>query len=236
MRSHALRASLAGAGGGGYAWPDVSGLTVEIETTTPDEVFTLPSAVVGTYDIDWGDGSTETGQTSNAKSHTYATAGLYTWTLTTSDNYAFGSYQNSQQIKRIIGAPVDFPFVDTSWLNQFRNSTIESIRGIRFPSSLTTFDRAFLDAFFLSDWGPGMFDDWSPAPPISNRVFASLELDTVLTPEAAENFLNSLAAGGAVYSETETYNLWFPSTANGADIADAMAILSTRGWTTNLAW
>ena len=47
-------------------------------TTTASETITIPTfpGITYNYDVDWGDGSTVTGQTGNA-THTYATAGDY---------------------------------------------------------------------------------------------------------------------------------------------------------------
>lgn len=53
------------------------------ETTTANESITIPtkSGETYNYDVDWGDGNTTTGHTGNA-THTYATAGTYTVTIT----------------------------------------------------------------------------------------------------------------------------------------------------------
>ncbi len=49
------------------------------ETTSASESITIPTLGSETYsyDVDWGDGSTSTGETANA-THQYATAGTYT--------------------------------------------------------------------------------------------------------------------------------------------------------------
>ena len=46
-------------------------------TTASVSSFRIASTGTVNYDVDWGDGSTETGITSNAKDHTYSTAGVY---------------------------------------------------------------------------------------------------------------------------------------------------------------
>ena len=53
------------------------------ETTTDNESITIPTATNATYDytVDWGDGTVESRQTSNA-THTYATAGKYDVSIT----------------------------------------------------------------------------------------------------------------------------------------------------------
>ena len=50
--------------------------------TTPSDNFTFriggqTGASYNNYDVDWGDGNSETGITTENKEHTYATAGLY---------------------------------------------------------------------------------------------------------------------------------------------------------------
>ncbi len=53
-------------------------------TTTPSEQITIPiNPIYNTYnyDVDWGDGNTDTGDTGSA-THTYTTAGTYTVTIT----------------------------------------------------------------------------------------------------------------------------------------------------------
>jgi len=48
------------------------------ETTTASESITIPTTGSGySYDVDWGDGTITTGETGDA-THTYATAGSYT--------------------------------------------------------------------------------------------------------------------------------------------------------------
>jgi len=51
--------------------------------TSNNDQFTLPW--IGNYDIDWGDGNTDTGQT-DTTTHTYATAGTYDVSVTPTNN------------------------------------------------------------------------------------------------------------------------------------------------------
>lgn len=65
-------------------------------TTAPDESITLPYSSSGTYSgiIDWGDGTTSDNSYAN-RTHTYATAGDYTITITGSIiKWSFGIYNN----------------------------------------------------------------------------------------------------------------------------------------------
>ena len=56
----------------------MSAFILEITTTTSSETVVIPGTGTGySYDIDWDDGTVQTGQTSNAPSHVYATAGVY---------------------------------------------------------------------------------------------------------------------------------------------------------------
>ncbi len=51
--------------------------------TSNDDQFTLPW--IGSYDVEWGDGNTDTGQT-DTTTHTYATAGTYDVSVTPTNN------------------------------------------------------------------------------------------------------------------------------------------------------
>jgi len=58
-------------------------------TTASVSSFELRSTGTVNYDVDWGDGSTDTGVTTTAKTHTYSTAGVYTIKITPAEGSTF---------------------------------------------------------------------------------------------------------------------------------------------------
>ena len=58
-------------------------------TTASVSSFQVKSQGTVNYDVDWGDGSTETGITSNAKDHTYSTADVYKIKITPAEGSTF---------------------------------------------------------------------------------------------------------------------------------------------------
>ena len=70
-----------GLGGGGAPVDDRFIISVKTDNTgtSNDDQFTLPW--IGSYDVEWGDGNTDTGQTGTT-THTYAAAGTYDVSVT----------------------------------------------------------------------------------------------------------------------------------------------------------
>ena len=58
-------------------------------TTASVSSFRIQTATSPNYDVDWGDGSTETGVTTHQKDHTYSTAGVYTIKITPAEGSTF---------------------------------------------------------------------------------------------------------------------------------------------------
>ena len=58
-------------------------------TTANVSSFQLKQFSGSRYNVDWGDGSTETNITNNLKNHTYSTAGVYVIKITPVEGYAF---------------------------------------------------------------------------------------------------------------------------------------------------
>lgn len=82
--------------------PTLGGFVTEWTTTATDETIYLPLISSGTYsfNVDWGDGSSDTVTVYNesAKNHTYATAGTYTVTITgTIAGWDFSSLSTSRR-------------------------------------------------------------------------------------------------------------------------------------------
>ena len=67
----------------------VSALAFLEYTTASVSSFRISTQGTVNYDVDWGDGSTETGVTTNAKDHTYSTAGVYTIKITPAEGSTF---------------------------------------------------------------------------------------------------------------------------------------------------
>lgn len=58
-------------------------------TTASVSAFQIKTFTTPNYDVDWGDGSTDTGVTSTTKDHTYSTAGVYTIKITPASGSTF---------------------------------------------------------------------------------------------------------------------------------------------------
>ena len=100
--------------------------TISVKTdnagTSNNDQFTIPWT--GTYDVDWGDGNTDTGVT-NAQTHTYATTGTYDVSVTAaSGRIAFANGGDKLKLLNI-----------SSWGETAWTSMKDSFRGC---SSLTT--------------------------------------------------------------------------------------------------
>ena len=80
-----------------------NGFITTWETTTANESITIPTFGGGyNYDVDWGDGNTSTGET-GAATHQYATAGIYTVTITGSfPQIFFNNSGDRTKIKSIV--------------------------------------------------------------------------------------------------------------------------------------
>tara|TARA_R100001377_G_C3185415_1_gene108341 strand:- start:553 stop:1530 length:978 start_codon:yes stop_codon:yes gene_type:complete len=64
--------------------------------TSNDDQFTLPW--IGNYDVDWGDGNTDTGQT-DTTTHTYTTAGTYDVSVTPTNNCRISFNNGGDKLK-----------------------------------------------------------------------------------------------------------------------------------------
>ena len=75
--------TLTGSGAiGGGPPPADPALILKYTTTTPSESIEIKSRTTNNYDVDWGDGSSDTAVTATIKNHTYAAAGTYTVKIT----------------------------------------------------------------------------------------------------------------------------------------------------------
>jgi surface protein len=75
--------TLTGSGAIGGGPPPVDpALILKYTTTTPSESIEIKSRTTNNYDVDWGDGSSDTAVTATIKNHTYSAAGTYTVKIT----------------------------------------------------------------------------------------------------------------------------------------------------------
>lgn len=120
-----------------------------------NRTFNLRSSGTTFYDVDWGDGSSQTSQTSNTLQHVYATAGTYTVKVSTNSGNIYRVYNNNSsdgnQIIQVTGSSSSFNFgtnLEGAWLGctkitgfgVINTTSVTSFRKTwQFCSSLTSF-------------------------------------------------------------------------------------------------
>jgi len=115
-------------------------------TTASVSSFQLKTSGTVNYDVDWGDGSTETGVTANDKDHTYSSAGVYTIKITPAEGSTFhprqyGATDGTTSLAKVVG--LGGSQLGSSLANAWRDvSTLNSFGAID-TSSVTTFGRAW---------------------------------------------------------------------------------------------
>lgn len=82
--------------------PTNDAFEITIETTTASESFLLPLTGVTSIDVDWGDGTVDTGITSDNPTHTYTTAGTYPISVTGSATRVLFNNSGSQSKLRTV--------------------------------------------------------------------------------------------------------------------------------------
>ena len=98
------------------------------------------------YDVDWGDGSTDTGVTVNRKDHTYSSAGVYTIKITPAAGSTFrplhqGSTDYQTSLTKVDGTGGSQ--LGTTLQGAFKDSTAITSIGRLDTSSVTTFTTSF---------------------------------------------------------------------------------------------
>ena len=134
-----------------YLFPTSGAAKVKFLIATEADVpgntaFTARSTGTVLFDINWGDGNTETAQTSNALLHTYSSPGIYTVTITTTATYAIKYNNVTADTRQIISVSWDvsgvFPLGTT--LNvAWRGSQNMTSFGFVDTSSVTSFNDAW---------------------------------------------------------------------------------------------
>jgi len=147
-----------------------------IETSADNETFLLPMRSVSSVDVDWGDGTVDTGITTDDPTHVYATAGTYAISVSGSaSGLAFDGSESELKLRTVInfgslGWSGSFNFGDN--FNDCSNMTsfvagdcdTSDITGMiqffRDCSSLTSLDLSSLDTSSVTNMG-AMFRDCS---------------------------------------------------------------------------
>ena len=132
-------------------------------TTASVSSFEVKTSGTVNYDVDWGDGSTETGITTNNKSHTYSTAGVYVIKITPAEGstlrpYHYGAVDYATSLTEVNG--VGGSQLGSSLLQAFRGTTSLTSFGKIDTSSVTSFSRSWqncsgLTSFPLIDTSSG---------------------------------------------------------------------------------
>ena len=124
-------------------------------TTASVSSFQLKSHGTVNYDVDWGDGSTETGVTASEKDHTYSSAGVYTIKITPAEGSTFrplqfGATDGTTSVTKVAG--LGGSQLGTSLINAWRSiSTLNSFGAID-TSSVTAFTRTWADCSGLTSF------------------------------------------------------------------------------------
>lgn len=115
-------------------------------TTASVSSFQVKTGGTVNYDVDWGDGSTETGVTANEKDHTYSTAGVYTIKITPAEGSTFrplqyGATDGTTSVTKVAG--LGGSQLGDSLTNAWRNVSSLNSFGAIDTSSITSFGRAW---------------------------------------------------------------------------------------------
>lgn len=126
--------------------PSVGTLAFLEYTTASVSSFQVKSYGGVNFDVDWGDGSTETGITSNAKDHTYSTSGVYKIKITPAPGSTFrprqfGATNYETNLTKVEGTGGSN--LGTSIVDAFRGSTTLTSFGRIDTSSVTLMQNAW---------------------------------------------------------------------------------------------
>lgn len=129
-----------------------------IETTSPLESFLLPMQSVTSIDVDWGDGTVDTGITTDDPTHTYALPGTYSISVTgTAGTVKFNGSGSEGKLRTVtnLGA-----LGWTSFFLAFRNCTsMTSFNpGDCDTSNVTSMDRMFFACSSLTSLNVSSFN------------------------------------------------------------------------------
>ena len=164
-----------------------------IETTESNETFLLPMRSVTSIDIDWGDGTVDTGITSDNPTHVYATADTYAISVTgTAGTVLFFGSGSESKLKTVtnLGA-----LGWTSFNSSFRNcssmtsfdagdcdtsSVTSMFRTFYSCSSLTTLNVSSFNTSFVTNIG-AMFNNCTSLTTLDLSSFDTSSVKNVTT-------------------------------------------------------
>ena len=126
--------------------------------TSKDDQFTLPFK--GTYDVDWGDGNTDTGQF-NQTTHTYATAGTYEIKVTHTSGECRMLFNGGGDSRKLLEIKNWGGLVLTPFLSAFNRCFVLSITATDIPdlTSVLRLDNAFRNCLVMV--GNSTFGNWN---------------------------------------------------------------------------
>ena len=194
-----------------------------LEYTTAS-VSTFRIRTIGTvnYDVDWGDGSSDTGVTTTAKDHTYSSAGVYKIKITPAagstfrpEQYGVPDFQTN--LTRVDGTGGSLLSTNlTKWLREhtsltsfgssFDVSHVTNFQAVwrgcsgltSFPaldfSSGTSFIASWQDCTSLTTFPANLFDNTGS---LNQSAFSTAFTNCALSVQSIENILTSLDTNGA---------------------------------------
>lgn len=213
--------------------------TWDIGITTSDGNWSLRTESTCNYDVDWGDGQTDTNVSATGtfvKSHTYASSGSYTVKVTLNSgvfrprfDYTTGS--SNTEVVSLGATPPGWSFgtnLSSAWLN-CTGLTSVSLLGI---NSVTNFSFAWFGCSNLVNFPANFFDNWT-ATPGNNCFYYAWFGCTSLSATSVENILNSIATSGRSPSgsgSSVTITIDYNASSGTPSISSAVSTLKSRGW------
>ena len=200
----------------------VSAALAFLEYTTAS-VSTFRIKTIGTvnYDVDWGDGSSDTGVTINLKDHTYSSAGVYVIKITPAEGSTFRPEQygvpnfatNLTKVDGLGGSQIGTNL--TKWLREHASLTsfgtvnVSSVENFQaawrgctgltsFPalnySAATNLNSAWLGCTSLATYPANVFDTTGT---LISTAFSFAWNSCALSAQSIENILTSLDTNGS---------------------------------------
>jgi hypothetical protein len=190
-------------------------------TTASVSSFQLGQFSGSRYDVDWGDGTTDTNITVNLKNHTYSSAGVYKIKITPVEGFLFRpqhygvtDYQtNLTKVDGTGGSSLDTNV--TKWLRETTSltsfgtvdvSTVENFQAAwrgctgltSFPalnySAATNLNSSWLSCTSLASYPANVFDTTGT---LVSTAFSNAWNGCALTAQSIENILTSLDTNGS---------------------------------------
>ena len=160
-------------------------------TTASVSLFQVRTAGTVNYDVDWGDGSTDTGVTDNRKNHIYSSAGVYTIRITPAAGSTFrplhqGSTDYQTSLTKVDGTGGSQ--LGTNLQGAFRASTAITSIGSFNTSSVITFTTSFENLTGLTSFpalntssGTTFFYTWNGCTGLTSFPLIDTSAATILS-------------------------------------------------------